>query len=61
MSDPAHWTSVVSKAAWTLLAMTVVVFVAWQVLQRVWPALLIVAALLTVYRVVLGGRRRGGW
>jgi hypothetical protein len=61
MNEPSHWTSAVSKATWTLLVAAGAVFIAWQLFRRVWPALLIVAALLGVYRMVLSGRGRRRW
>lgn len=61
MNEPTHWTNAVSKATWTLLVAAATAFIAWQLFRRVWPALLIVAALLGVYRMVLSGRRRDGW
>ena len=61
MNEPSQWMSAVSKAAWTLLVAAATVFMAWQLLRRVWPALLILAALLGVYRVALSSRRKGGW
>jgi hypothetical protein len=61
MNEPSRWANAVSKATWTLLVAAAAVFIAWQLFQRVWPVLLIVAALIGVYRMVLSGRRRGGW
>jgi len=61
MNEPSRWTNAVSKATWTLLAAAAAVFIAWQLFRRVWPFLLIVAALLGVYRMVLSGRGRRGW
>ena len=59
MNEPSQWTNAVSKATWTLLAAAAAVFIAWQLLERILPALLIIAALLGVYRMVLSGRHRG--
>jgi hypothetical protein len=61
MNEPSHWTNAVSKASLTMLVAAAALFIAWQMLRRVWPALLIVAVLLGVYRMVLSGRRRNGW
>jgi hypothetical protein len=61
MNEPSHWSSAVLRATWTLLVAAAAVFLVWQLFRRVWPALLIVAALLGVYRMVLSGRRRNGW
>jgi hypothetical protein len=52
---PASWTNTVSKAAWTLLLVAVAAFVAWQLLQHFIVALVVVAALLGIYRFMLRG------
>ena len=59
MNEPSQWPDAVSKATWTLLAAAVAVFIAWQLLRRVLPALVIVAVLIGIYRMVLSGRSHG--
>ena len=53
---PVSWTNTVSKAAWTLLLVAVAAFVAWQLLQQFVAALVVIVALLGIYRWILGGR-----
>ena len=47
-----------TKATGTLLVAAVGVFIAWQVLRRVLPLLIVGAVLLFVYRVAIGTWRR---
>lgn len=61
MNEPQSWLSTLSRATWTLLLAAVAVFVGWQVFSRVLPMLLMVGALLVIYRTALAGRRRDGW
>jgi hypothetical protein len=61
VGSPQHWEEDIRKATWTILFAAVGAFIAWQLLRCVLPALIVVAVLLCVYRVVLTGRHRGGW
>jgi hypothetical protein len=61
MNTPETWTSRLAKAAATLVLAAALVFVAWELLKRVLPALLIVLALIFVYRIALGLSRRREW
>jgi hypothetical protein len=48
------WTNAITKAVWTVLFAAVGVFIAWQFLKQVLPAVLVVGVLLLIYRVVIG-------
>jgi MFS superfamily sulfate permease-like transporter len=50
-----------TRATVTLLLAAVGILIAWQLVQRVLPALLVVLALLGVYRIALGVSRRDRW
>lgn len=54
------WTSMISRAAWTLLLVTIVVWIAWQLLQQLLVPLITVLALVGLYRLTLGLFRGGG-
>jgi hypothetical protein len=58
VNDPTHWTNPVSRAAWTLLGVAVVAFIAWRLLRPLLPALVVLAAVTIVYRTALGSVRR---
>lgn len=53
MNEPESWLSNISRATWTLLLAALAVFIAWQAIKQVLPALLIVGALLMIYRFVI--------
>ena len=61
MNTPQSWTSGLTKAAWTLVLAAGLTFVAWELLKRVLGPLLIVLAVLTVYRIALGVFRKDQW
>jgi hypothetical protein len=61
MNTPQSWTSGLTKAAWTLVLAAGLTFVAWELLKRVFGPLLIVLAVLTVYRIALGVFRKDQW
>jgi hypothetical protein len=50
----------ISRAAWTLLLVTIVVWIAWQLLQQLLVPLITVLALVGLYRLTLGLFRGGG-
>jgi hypothetical protein len=52
-SPQTNWTSPVVKAAWTLLLVAIVAFIAWHFLQALLPALVVLLAVLGVYRMLL--------
>lgn len=55
------WTSAISRAAWTLLLVAVIVWISWQLLQQLMVPLLTILALVAVYRIALGLFRRDPW
>lgn len=55
------WTSAISRAAWTLLLVAAIVWIAWQLLQQLLVPLLTILALVMVYRLALGLFRRDQW
>jgi hypothetical protein len=55
------WTGGLTRAAWTLVLAAVLTYVAWQLLKRVLGVLLVVLALIVVYRIALGVFRRNQW
>jgi CHASE2 domain-containing sensor protein len=61
VNTPQSWTSGLTKAAWTLVVAAVLVFVAWKLLERVLGPLLVVLALIGIYRIALGVFRRDQW
>lgn len=61
MNEPGQWLSNISRATWTLLLVALALFIAWQAIRRVLPALIIMGVLLAIYRTLLAGRRHGGW
>ena len=60
-AGPGSWIDKVSKAAWTLLLAAVGLSIAWQLFQQLLPALIVIVALVFVYRLALGWFRRDGW
>ncbi len=58
---PENWISTVSRAAWTLLLVAIVVMVVQHVIVAVLPGLLVVLALLGIYRIAIGAWRRDSW
>lgn len=61
MNTPQSWTGGLTKAAWTLVLAAGLTFVAWELLKRVLGPLLIVLALIVVYRIALGVFRKNQW
>jgi len=57
MSEPGNWLTNISRATWTLLLAAVAVFVAWQLVRQLLPALVVVAVLLGIYKFVIGRYR----
>ena len=57
MSEPGQWLNQISRATWTLLLAALALFIGWQVMRQVLPALIVVAALLAIYRFVIGRAR----
>ena len=60
-TQPASWTATLSKAAWTLLLATIAMFIAWQLLKQLVVPLIVIVALVGVFRLALGMYRRDGW
>jgi hypothetical protein len=60
-SGPGTWIDKLSKASLTLLLAAVGLSIAWQLLQRLLPALIVLAGLVFVYKLALGWFRRDGW
>jgi hypothetical protein len=52
-SPPTNWTNDVAKAAWTLLLVAGVAYIAWRLLHELLPALLVLLAVLGVYRLLV--------
>jgi hypothetical protein len=61
VNAPQSWTNGLTKAAWTLVVAAVLAFVAWELLKRVLGALLIILALIVIYRIALGVFRKDQW
>jgi hypothetical protein len=61
VNTPPSWTGGLTRAVWTLALAAVLTFVAWQLLKRVLGPLLIVLAVIAVYRIALGVFRRNQW
>lgn len=55
------WTATLGKAAWSLLLAAVAVFIAWQLLKQLVVPLIVIVALVGVFRLALGMYRRDGW
>jgi hypothetical protein len=58
---PPGWTTTVMRAAFTVLAVAIVAVIVWKLLSRLLPVLLVIVALVFVYRLALSGGRRSGW
>lgn len=59
--SPEHWTRALTKAALTLLIAAFVAYVAWWLLRQLIDPIVVVLALVVIYRLALGGVRRRGW
>ena len=59
--SPQSWSTSISKAAWTLLLAAIAVFIAWQLLEQLVVPLVVIVALITIFRIALGNFRREGW
>jgi len=59
--SPQSWTSALTKALVTLAIAAVVLFVIEKVFVAALPAVLVILALIGVYRIALGMFRRDGW
>lgn len=59
--SPEHWTNAVTKAAVTLLIAAFSAYAAWWLLRQVIVPIIVVFALVGIYRLALGGARRRGW
>jgi hypothetical protein len=57
VNEPNDWLSNISRATWTLLLAALALFIAWQAIRQVLPALLIVGALLAIYKLAIGRYR----
>lgn len=62
-STPERWTDQLWRAALMLLATAVALQIAFQIIGRLLPALLVLAGLGVVVRLAVGAvrRRRDGW
>ena len=56
-----NWTNIVTKAAFTLLLVAVVAYVVQLLLLPLAGAIVILLALIGIYRLALGWFRRDGW
>lgn len=61
MNTNPNWTAAVTKAAWTLLLVAVVAFVAWQLLRQLLVPLVVLVALVFILRLAVGVVRRSRW
>jgi hypothetical protein len=60
-SSPERWTDQVWRAALMLLATAVALQLAFRIIGQLLPALLALAGLVFVIRLVIGFRRGDGW
>ena len=60
-SAPTHWTNAVVKAAVTLLIAAFIAYAAWWLLRQLLVPIVVVVALVGIYRLAFGGVRRRGW
>jgi hypothetical protein len=60
-SPTPNWTNIVTKAAFTLLLVAVVAYVVQLILVPLAGAIVILLALIAIYRIALGWFRRDGW
>jgi hypothetical protein len=60
-TNSQHWTSLVTKAAVTLLIAALVAYAAWWLLRQLIAPIVILFALIGIYRLALGMVRRDRW
>jgi hypothetical protein len=59
---PERWSDLLLRAVVTVVLAAAGVYIAWQLLKPLLPALFILGGLLIVFRIALGGVRRfRGW
>ena len=62
MSGPSGgWRSNATGALFMVLLTAVVAYLAWQLLKRVLPAVIVVVVLIGVYRLAVGSFRGDSW
>jgi hypothetical protein len=61
MNETSGWTKTVVKAAVTLLIAAFVAYAAWWLLRQLIVPILVLFALVGIYRLAMGGARRSGW
>lgn len=61
MNQASGWTNAVTKAAVTLLVAAAVAYTAWWLLRQLLVPIVIVLALVGIFRLASGGFRRHGW
>lgn len=61
MNETSGWTKAVVKAAVTLLIAAFVAYTAWWLLRQLIVPIIVVIALVGIYRLAVGGSRRRGW
>jgi hypothetical protein len=59
--SPSNWTAALTKAVGTLVVVALVLFIVEPIFMHVLPGLLVLLLLIGIYRVAIGGFRRGGW
>ena len=60
-NQASGWTNTVMKAAMTLLVVALVAYAAWWLLRQLLVPIVIVLALVGIFRLASGGFRRRGW
>jgi len=56
-----NWMTTLTRAAWTLLFVAVIAYVAWQLLRVVVVPLIVLVILIGIIRFALVGRRNDHW
>ena len=56
-----HWSSTLTRAAWTLLFVAIAAYVAWQLLRVLIVPLIVVLLLVWIIRYAIGGGRIDRW
>lgn len=59
--SPGRWSDQLWRSALTLLATTVALYFAWQLLSAAWPVILVMGCLALVIRIAIGSTRRSEW